>query len=444
MIPSIYDVCQKDVVTINIHQTLQEAIDLIASNLKRTIVVIDNRLGNTKYSILSSIELIEYKINKIQLNTTLDKINLNYSKSLPHDLSILSVLNHIDSNDQYMIISKENKLAGIISYTDIIHNIDPNFLIEKQTVSSIIFNYQAIFAYEDSSTLQVINLIKKSNTDSIIIKDNQHKAVGIFTTKDFMKLMYEDIDLSNPIKNYMSAPLESLNENASILEALEFIKEKHFKRVVVTNNEGKVSGVITQKELLKASYTKWMDLIKKENDLIKKTNYQLLKTKSQLEDEISLDYLTKLPNRFTFEKELKERIVQIKRNQIESFSIILIDIDDFKYINKTFGHLEGDGILQEIAKALTYICRKDDLIARWGGEKFIIALAGIDIEDTLIIAETIRKTIENYIFNIRVNITCSIGISKFHENDSKDSVITRAEIALKRVKNQGKNKIELE
>lgn len=444
MIPSIYDICEKDVLTINIHQTLKEAIKAIASTQKRTIVVVDNRFENTKYAILSAFELIEFKINKTDLRTTLDTLVLDYTNSLPHDLSILSVLNHIASNDQYMIICKENKLVGIISYTDIINNIDPNYLIEKQTISSIIFNYRAVFVYEDSSTLQAINLIRENQTDSIIVKDNEHNALGIFTTKDFIKLMYEDSDLSNPIKKYMTTPLQTLDDNSSISQALDFIKEKHFKRIVVVDDKNKVSGIITQKELLKISYTKWMELIRRESELVKKENYALLQTKNALENEISLDYLTKLSNRLTFDKQLQNKISNIKKQENESFSIILIDIDDFKSINDTFGHLEGDSVLQEVSKALTYLCNKNDLLARWGGEKFIIVLSNTSIESTLVVAQTIRKTIENYVFRIRVNITCSIGVSSYHENDNKDSVTSRAELALRRVKEQGKNKVELE
>lgn len=444
MIPTIYDVCEKDVKTVNIKDTLEDAIKSIASSEKRTVVIIDDRQKETKYSILTTVELIDFKISSTNHNAPLDTLALTYNKSLPHDLSVLSVLNHIDLNDQYMIICKEDKLVGIISYTDVINHIDPKLIIERQSLGSIILDYKAIFVYEDASTLQAISLIKKNNTDSIIVKNSEHKAIGIFTTKDFINLMYDDVDLSTPIKHHMSAPVESLHINSSISDALNFIKKKQFKRIVVMNDHNHVEGVITQKELLRISYNKWIELIKKEHDFVKEVNDKLLETKTQLEQEISLDYLTKISNRFTFTKKLKSRINKIKKGEDKQVSVLIIDIDNFSLINERFGHLQGDATIQEIAEILGYIHKKNDLLARWAGEKFILATKNMNMEKTLILAETIRKTIEDYIFQIKVTLTCSIGVSVYHENDTKDSLLLRAETALKRAKLEGKNKVELE
>ena len=444
MIPTIYDVCEKDVKTVNIKDTLEDAIKSIASSEKRTVVIIDDRQKDTKYSILTTVELIDFKISATNHNAILEDLPLVYNKSLPHDLSVLSVLNHIDLNDQYMIICKDEKLVGIISYTDVINHIDPKLIIERQTLGSIILDYKAIFVYEDASTLQAISLIKKNNTDSIIVKNADHKAVGIFTTKDFINLMYDDVDLSTPIKHHMTSPVESLHINSSISDALDFIKQKQFKRIVVMNDHGHVEGVITQKELLRISYNKWIELIKKEHDFVKEVNNKLIETKTQLEQEISLDYLTKISNRFTFSKKLKNRLNKVKKGEDKNMSILIIDIDNFALINERFGHLEGDATIQEIAEILGYIHKKNDLLARWAGEKFILATKDMDMEKTLILAETIRKTIEDYIFQIKVTLTCSIGVSVYHENDTKDSLLSRAESALKRAKLEGKNKVELE
>lgn len=444
MIPTIYDVCEKDVKTVNIKDTLEDAIKSIASSEKRTVVIIDDRQKEIKYSILTTVELIDFKISATNHNAILEDLPLVYNKSLPHDLSVLSVLNHIDLNDQYMIICKDEKLVGIISYTDVINHIDPKLIIERQTLGSIILDYKAIFVYEDASTLQAISLIKKNNTDSIIVKNADHKAVGIFTTKDFINLMYDDVDLSTPIKHHMTSPVESLHINSSISDALDFIKQKQFKRIVVMNDHGHVEGVITQKELLRISYNKWIELIKKEHDFVKEVNNKLIETKTQLEQEISLDYLTKISNRFTFSKKLKNRLNKVKKGEDKNMSILIIDIDNFALINERFGHLEGDATIQEIAEILGYIHKKNDLLARWAGEKFILATKDMDMEKTLILAETIRKTIEDYIFQIKVTLTCSIGVSIYHENDTKDSLLSRAESALKRAKLEGKNKVELE
>lgn len=444
MIPTIYDVCEKDVKTVKITDTLEDAIKSIASSEKRTVVIIDNREDDIKYSIMTTVELIDFKISSTNHNVTLDKLPLSYNKSLPHDLSVLSVLNHIDLNDQYMIICKEEKLVGIISYTDVINHIDPKLIIERQTLGSVILDYKAVFVYEDASTLQAVSLIKENQTDSIIVKDSKHNAVGIFTTKDFINLMYDDVELSTPIKNHMSSPIKSLNINSSISDALKFVKKEQFKRIVVMNDNGKVEGVITQKELLRISYNKWIELIKKEHDFVSQINDKLLKTKTELEKEISLDYLTKLSNRFAFNKKLKNKIIKLKKHEESNLSILIVDIDNFAKVNERFGNLQGDRTLQEISEILVYLQKDEDLIARWAGEKFILAINNSDTEASLILAESIRKIIHDYVFHIKIPLTCSIGVSYYHENDTKDTLLSRAETALKRAKLEGKNRVELE
>jgi len=444
MIPTIYDVCEKNVKTVNIKNTLDDAIKSIASSEKRSVVIVDDREEKVKYSIMTTVELIDLKISSVNHDITLDKLPLVYNKTLPHDLSVLSVLNHIDLNDQYMIICKEDKLAGIISYTDVINHIDPKLIIERQTLGSVILDYKAVFVYEDASTLQAIALIKEHKTDSIIIKDKNHNAIGIFTTKDLINLMYDDVELSGPIKEHMSTPIKSLNINSSISDALNFIKKEQFKRIVVMNDKGKVEGVITQKELLRITYNKWIELIKKEHDFVSQINDKLLKTKSDLEKEVSLDYLTKLGNRFSFNKKLKNKIIQHKKDNSTGLAVLIIDIDNFTRVNEVHGNLQGDRTLQEIAEILSYLQKEEDLLARWAGEKFILTVDNTDTEACLILAESIRKIIYDYVFHIKMPLTCSVGISLYHENDTKDTLLSRAETALKRAKLDGKNKVELE
>jgi diguanylate cyclase (GGDEF)-like protein len=118
-----------------------------------------------------------------------------------------------------------------------------------------------------------------------------------------------------------------------------------------------------------------------------------------------------------------------------SLSLVMIDIDHFKKVNDTFGHPEGDKVLREIASLLKASVRKKDTVARYGGEEFILILPDAGIEEALMIAERIRRLVENGPFEVgraQVNLTVSLGISNFpnHRAKSKEELVQMADQAL--------------
>lgn len=442
MIPTVYDICVQNVITIEIEKTLEEAIEKMSLANLRTIVIKNSELKS--YHILTTNHLLEFKISNIDKKISLKELSIPKAKELDKNLNLLTVLNHIDFSDEYMVIKELDKLIGIVSYTDIVNNIDPQLMMERQDISSLIHQYKAATVDENSSTLQAIHLLKESTRDAILILNDENKPKGIFTTKDFIDIIHKDSDLTKPIKEYMTTPVNTLTDRTTIAEAIEYIKEKHYKRIVVVDENGHISGIITQKELLKTVYNKWIELIKEEGSRMSKTNEKLLQATNELQEQISLDYLTKLYNRNKFEELLDEHIDKFFNYSSYDFSVIIIDIDDFKNINDTHGHLFGDKILQDIAKILTVSSRDSDIVARWGGEEFVLILPNTNLENAAVFAEKLRSSIENYDFKKIFNITSSFGIAQFHNSDSKIEVFKRADEALYRAKALGKNRVELE
>jgi diguanylate cyclase len=440
VLPEVQDITVKDIVSIDSNKTLEDAIIKMASSNLRTIVVTDNK----NYQILTTTKLIDLKLEKVNPNTKLKDLDLKNVKRLHKHLNILSILNQINSSDEYMVvIDEDDSLIGIISYTDIINHIDPQVLMKKQTIGKLLLNYKAIYIQKNSSTLHAIKLMKKSGTDSIIIKDDR-KVVGIFTTKDFINLIHLDCDLTQDISNFMTSPIVTLHEKATISDALDFIKEQKFKRIVVVDDNNEVSGIITQKELLRVVYNKWIDLVKEEGNRISKTNEELLQSKAELEEIASYDYLTKVYNRHKFESFLDYEINRLSRYEEPTFSLLLIDLDYFKSINDKHGHLKGDQVLIEVANILRVCSRQSDIIARWGGEEFIMLLPHTNIEESIYVAEKLRSTIENHDFKDDLNVTCSIGLAQFHKSDSKVELFKRADKALYRAKDLGRNQVIIE
>lgn len=132
----------------------------------------------------------------------------------------------------------------------------------------------------------------------------------------------------------------------------------------------------------------------------------------KLYQQVHTDTLTGLHNRKYFYTKLAE----IKTK--DPFSLILIDLDDFKNVNDTYGHLAGDQVLQQFAEILHNNTRKNDIIARWGGEEFAVILPQADLREAFKIGDRIRDVVEKHTFTyneITCKITISIGIASAKE-----------------------------
>ena len=156
------------------------------------------------------------------------------------------------------------------------------------------------------------------------------------------------------------------------------------------------------------------------------------------------DELTSVYNR-NFLEEKKEEIESEVRISKEPLGVILFDIDNFKQINDKYGHDVGDLVLKEVAKAIKNILRKSDFIIRYGGEEFLILLHNTSFENTIKIAQKIRKTIENLEIPTsfgKLKVTVSVGVSEFlPEDKSLFEAIKKADINLYKAKNSGKNRV---
>lgn len=168
---------------------------------------------------------------------------------------------------------------------------------------------------------------------------------------------------------------------------------------------------------------------------------ELEKAKEELLKLSKIDHLTKLNNRKEIDTVLNFNESIFLRYK-DNFSIILIDLDDFKLVNDTYGHLEGDKLLIEIASILTKFTRQTDVVGRWGGEEFIIICPKTKVEDAVKLAENLRDKISNYDFGIISKKTASFGVTGFKENDSITELLSRADDTLYSAKSKGKNRVE--
>ncbi len=172
--------------------------------------------------------------------------------------------------------------------------------------------------------------------------------------------------------------------------------------------------------------------------LIDVTKYKQLQDKLI---ELSMkDPLTGLYNRRFFEKKFEEERERCKRFS-KTFSIIMLDIDDFKKINDTYGHNVGDEVLINIANTIMKRIRKIDIAARWGGEEFVILLPETGLRDASFVAEDIRVSIEKIKVSKVKKITASFGVAEYRDGDNLYKLINRADEQLYKAKKNGKNQV---
>lgn len=165
---------------------------------------------------------------------------------------------------------------------------------------------------------------------------------------------------------------------------------------------------------------------------------KLLELNDQLDKLASIDSLTQLYNRRIFLEALDKQIRMFEKDH-RPFSLILLDIDAFKHVNDTWGHLVGDQILIYLAEIMKSVARENDTPARYGGEEFVILLPDTDEEAATSFAETLRLEVEKTVWE-ELSITISIGVSTFREQDTPHTILAKADFALYDSKNKGRNR----
>lgn len=171
------------------------------------------------------------------------------------------------------------------------------------------------------------------------------------------------------------------------------------------------------------------------------SRYVVIFTDISMMQSISMtDPLTGIANRLHFSMVYQHAINGARREQ-NPLGVIFFDIDHFKRVNDQYGHLTGDQVLKHIAALVKQKTRKSDIVARWGGEEFILLLPNTPMEEACVLAENLRSTIERENFGAVEKITCSFGVAALAENESGEALLKRADELLYEAKASGRNKV---
>lgn len=184
--------------------------------------------------------------------------------------------------------------------------------------------------------------------------------------------------------------------------------------------------------------------VKQRTEELHKTNELLRKANAELERISMVDELTEISNRRGFDVAF-QKSWEISMKERQPLALIMIDIDNFKVFNDTYGHLAGDQCLKSVAEIINDVVKRTgNLVARFGGEEFIVMLLNTTEEEATIVAEDMRKKIEDLRFATGdLVITISLGVAAATPNDTlrSDDLINAADKALYKAKKNGRNKV---
>ena len=171
-------------------------------------------------------------------------------------------------------------------------------------------------------------------------------------------------------------------------------------------------------------------------------NRVIKRYQGKIQAQATLDSLTELPNRRGFDLLAAQAMHEAQREP-KPLTALLLDLDHFKALNDTYGHLAGDQVLIGFARDLQSCLRHSDIVCRWGGEEFIVLLKDTDGETGLMIAEKIRQHVEQqlYAYNDHaLRLTVSIGLTTLQPEDTLHTLLSRADHAMYRAKQSGRNR----
>lgn len=210
------------------------------------------------------------------------------------------------------------------------------------------------------------------------------------------------------------------------------IKNRFLLGVIITGH--------TQDNLFDAEDARFMEIICNQISMA----IENAKLYEKVNTMANTDFLTSLYNRTYFFNSFEKILANIPEER--TLALAMFDIDDFKIVNDKHGHDAGDAVLKGMTRIIKKLIRKEDVFARYGGEEFIMIMQNISDEKGMERLDQIREAIQDTIFDhngLSLSITVSIGAAFYEKNDTQDTLIKKADLALYKAKHSGKNRIVL-
>ncbi len=290
------------------------------------------------------------------------------------------------------------------------------YKMSKENIPFTPFNYYKVFA--------------EVALENGVNNDDLHKMLygkSAIDNKDIESMKNEIIAIADDVGNVTESVKSTIES-----------KEEQYSNVTFNIEHSKEPNSI----MLEIEKIKYINLsLKSELEAARNVLIRQKKAIENIKSMSSKDFLTGLYTRGYMYDFLKEVIYKFKRYK-QPFSIIMIDLDDFKNINDVYGHLAGDAVLKDFSLMIKQVTRMSDVCVRYGGDEFIIILPETTLEQAKLVAEKIQTKLNSVTFkkgDSVFKVSISIGITAVRENDTDETILERVDKALYQSKNQGKN-----
>lgn len=315
------------------------------------------------------------------------------------------------------IIKQDERIAGVEVFDTMKNQPFIQFSIPDRGKGNIYSNREMIF--KDQMKL---GWVEVSFSDSILTDEITQKKdllINVFglTMLGMMLVMYPLLYLK------MFSPMRRL------LDQAKRFRENRFEDEFKWSGSDEMNSLGQSFELARISILELINMLRNKN--------------SELEKLYVTDRLTQLYNRHKLDEVLENERSRSRRFG-RPFGVILLDVDNFKSVNDTYGHQAGDHVLTEIAKILKDNTRKTDVTGRWGGEEFLVIVPETTPESIRDLAEKLREAIAGYHFGIAGRKTSSFGVAVFRQHEQIKDLLARVDEALYRAKNSGRNTVCVE
>ncbi len=322
----------------------------------------------------------------------------------------------VSSNDEIgMLAGSVNKMAE--SLININQTLEER--VEEQTKELTYANEKLNYIFDITPNITIVT------SGETIIKANRQflQFTGFRTIEDFSRKYKCICDMFTVANGYLKPEMDN---GMNWVEYVYNNPQETHKAMIIKNEV---------ENLFFVNAAKYME--KGEDAYI-----VVMENITQLQEMAYTDQLTSLANRLKID-EVLNRCCQTSERYKNVFSVIMVDIDFFKSVNDEYGHLVGDEVLKQIAEILDTRTRRVDLVGRWGGEEFIIISKETGLKGATVIAEKVRKRVEEAEFSTGAKHTISLGVAEHKEGETIDELLKRVDDALYKAKNNGRNRVEI-
>jgi PAS domain S-box-containing protein len=286
---SIEQILTRNVISVSPDTPISEAISLMEKNIISCLVIVD---ANKPVGIFTERDLIlamssNRDLHLLKIQELIRKRIITASL----DIDIFKALNiFMRENIRHLVVTdSKGELAGIVTQTDLRNNIGLEYFIEMKKTSEIM-NKQVITTHKNSSVKDII-LKMAENSISCVVVAQDKRPIGMITERDIVKLFLKDKELEGiNVSSAMSQPVQTILPDIPILEASIVMNQSGIRRLVVVEEGGRISGLITQSDIIRKFEKKYVDILK---EIIQKKEEELWRTKKILNEKIILENILK-------------------------------------------------------------------------------------------------------------------------------------------------------